>query len=105
MQLHAAPTPDREGLQAAIPGCWFWPRDSKMSSKKSGIATTRHKPSRNLRPLCNSEEKMLDDPASWLQPGEGKLVFRGVCKGQTVAFVPLSSVLHQRYFVYHALQS
>ncbi|MGC2186563.1 MAG: hypothetical protein WA637_25070 [Terriglobales bacterium] len=47
----------------------------------------------------------LDDPASWLQPGEGKLRFRGSLQGQTVAFVPLSSILHERYFVYHEIQA
>jgi hypothetical protein len=39
------------------------------------------------------------------RPGEGKLTFRGTLQGQTVAFVPLSSILHERYFVYHEIQA
>jgi hypothetical protein len=42
----------------------------------------------------------IDDPASWIQPGHGSLEFGAVSQERSLAFVPLSSILHERYFVY-----
>lgn len=47
----------------------------------------------------------LDDPASWLEPAGGKLAFRARSQDQAVAFVPLSSVVHERYSVYHEIHT
>ena len=45
----------------------------------------------------------LDDPASWLEPAGGKLTFRAAAHNQAVPFVPLSSIVHERYAVYHEI--
>ena len=42
-------------------------------------------------------------PASWLEPAGGKLAFRAVSQNQAVTFVPLSSILHERYSMYHEI--
>ncbi len=44
----------------------------------------------------------LDNPASWLEPA-GKLTFRATSQNQPVSFAPLSSVVHERYSVYHEI--
>ena len=45
----------------------------------------------------------LDEPASWLEPAGGKLAFREASQNQAVEFVPLSSIVHERYSVYHEI--
>jgi hypothetical protein len=104
MQLHAAPMPDRESLQAAMYGPLVvaarFDDEPKEKWYRHYQAQTKQEPAPPLQ-----FKGKLDDPASWLQPGEGKLTFRGSSQGQTVAFVPLSSILHERYFVYHELQA
>jgi hypothetical protein len=43
----------------------------------------------------------VDDPASWLEPAGGQLAFSTVAQNQSVAFLPLSKIIHERYSVYH----
>ena len=46
----------------------------------------------------------LVDPASWLEPAGGKLQFRASSHDQTMPFVPLSSIVHERYSLYHKIK-
>jgi len=43
----------------------------------------------------------LEDPSSWLEFSRNKLTFRTVGQTQAATFIPLSSVVHERYAVYH----
>ncbi|HEX6880791.1 MAG TPA: glycoside hydrolase family 127 protein [Terriglobales bacterium] len=100
MHLHADPMPDRETLQAAMYGPLVlaarfdteprdaWYRDFRAQEKKEPAPTLQF-------------NAKFTDPASWLQPGKEKLTFSGVSQNQSVTFVPLASVLHERYSVYH----
>jgi DUF1680 family protein len=104
MHLHASPMPDKESLQAAMYGPLVlaarfeeeprekWYRHFAAEEKQESAPTLQFKGS-------------LDDPASWLEPTGGKLGFRGVSENQTVTFVPLSSIVHERYSVYHEIQT
>ena len=104
MQLHAAPMPDRESLQAAMYGPLVLAARFEDEAKEKWYRHYQAQTKQEPAPPLQFKGK-LDDPASWLQPGEGKLTFRGSLQGQTVPFVPLSSILHERYFVYHEIQA
>jgi DUF1680 family protein len=100
MHLHAAPMPDKESLQAAMYGPLVlaarfeeeprekWYRHFASEEKQEPKATLQFK-------------GKLDDPTSWLEPAGGKLKFRALSQGQTIAFAPLSAIVHERYSVYH----
>jgi DUF1680 family protein len=102
MALHAAPMPDKESLQAAMYGPLVlaarfeeeprdkWYRHFTSEEKQEPLPTLQFK-------------GKLDEPASWLEPTGGKLAFRAVSPNQAVAFLPLSSILHERYSVYHEI--
>ena len=104
MQLHPAPMPDRESLQAAMYGPLVLAARFEDEAKEKWYRHYQAQTKQEPAPPLQFKGK-LDDPATWLQPGEGKLTFRGSLQGQTVAFVPLSSILHERYFVYHEIQA
>jgi len=100
MHLHAAPLPDKENLLAAMYGPLVlaarfeeeprekWYRHFASQEKQEPGPTLQFKGS-------------LDDPASWLKPADGKLAFHARSQSQEIAFVPLSSIVHDRYSVYH----
>jgi hypothetical protein len=46
----------------------------------------------------------LGDPSSWLEPSGDKLTFRTMGQTRTATFVPLSSIVHERYAVYHEVK-
>lgn len=46
----------------------------------------------------------LDDPSSWLEPSVNKLTFRTAGQAQAAKFVPLSSIVPERYAVYHEVK-
>jgi uncharacterized protein len=99
MHLHASPMLDNETLQAAMYGPLVlaarfeeepqekWYREFTAEEKQAPKATLQFK-------------GKLDDAASWLEPASGKLTFRPVSQNQAVKFVPLSSIVHERYSVY-----
>jgi len=99
MHLHAAPVPDKEDLQAAMFGPLVlaarlgdeprdtWYRHFAADEKKEPAPTLQF-------------QGQLDDPSTWLEPANDKLTFRTVNQPQPVTFVPLSSILHERYSVY-----
>jgi hypothetical protein len=94
--------PDKEALQAAMYGPLVlaarfeeeprekWYRHFRAEEKQEPGATLQFKGE-------------LDDPASWLEPAGGKLAFRAVSQNQAVPFLPLSSIVHERYSVYHKI--
>ena len=43
----------------------------------------------------------IEDPASWFEPTGEKLTFRTVAQTHSATFSPLSSIVHERYSVYH----
>lgn len=104
MQLHAAPMPDRESLQAAMYGPLVL---AARFEQQPGERWYRHFQAQSKQePAPPLQFKgRLDDASSWIEPAAGKLAFRGISQGQTVSFAPLSSILHERYFVYHEIQS
>ncbi len=103
MGLHAAPMPDRESLQAAMYGPLVlaarfeneprenWYRHFRADEKKAAAPTLRFQGS-------------LGDPGSWLEPGDTKLTFRSKGQSTTATFVPLASIVHERYSVYHEIE-
>ena len=103
MHLHAAPMSDREGIQAAMYGPLVLAARFEDEPREKWYRHYQAQTKQEPAPPLQFKGK-LDDPGSWLQP-EGGLKFRGVSQGQTVTFVPLSSILHERYFVYHEIQS
>ncbi len=103
MRLHAAPMPDRKDLQAAMYGPLVL------------VARLDHEPREKWYRHFRAEEKQdpeatlqfkgkLDDPASWLEPAGEKLSFRPVSQNHAVPFLPLSSIVHERYSVYHKIE-
>ena len=102
MYLHTAPMPDKETLQAAMYGPLVlaarFEEEPRERWYRHFTAAKEEKPS----PTLHFKGK-LNDPASWLEPAGGRLVFRAVSQNQTVAFVPLSSILHERFSMYHEI--
>jgi hypothetical protein len=102
MHLHTAPMPDRENLQAAMYGPLVlaarFEEEPREKWYRHFAAAEKQEPAPTLQFKGN-----LHDPASWLEPEGGKLAFRAASKDQAVAFVPLSSIVHERYSVYHEI--
>jgi DUF1680 family protein len=102
MSLHAAPMPDKESLQAAMYGPLVlaarFEEEPRERWYRHFTAAKEEKPSPTLQ-----FKGKLNDPASWLEPTGGKLAFRGSSQGQAATFVPLSSIVHERYAVYHEI--
>jgi DUF1680 family protein len=104
MQLHAAPMPDQASTQAAMYGPLVLAARFEDEPKEKWYRHYQAQTKQEPAPRLVFKGK-LDDPASWIEPTRTKLAFRAVSDGQTVNLVPLSSVLHERYFVYHEIQS
>jgi uncharacterized protein len=104
MHLHAAPTPDKQSLQAAMYGPLVlaarfdegprdeWYRDFTAQAKTPPQATLQF-------------NGKVDDPETWMEPAGEKLTFRAsaqsAAQSQSVAFVPLSRIVHEHYSVYN----
>ena len=101
MSLHAAPMPDKETLQAAMYGPLVlaarFEEEPREKWYRHFAAEEKQEPAPTLQ-----FKGRLDDPASWLEPAGGKLAFRAVSQNQA-AFVPLSSIVHERYSIYHEI--
>jgi uncharacterized protein len=102
MHLHAAPLPDQQSLQAAMYGpivlAARLEEEPREKWYRHFAAQEKQEPGLTLQ-----FKGKLDDPASWLEPRGGKLSFRGGSQNQAVTFVPLSSIVHERYSVYHEI--
>lgn len=103
MYLHAAPLPDKDSLQAVMYGPlvmaarfeeephdrWYRHFAADEKQEASPDLQFKGKPS---------------DPSDWLEPSADKLTFRTVRQSQAATFVPLSSIVHERYAVYHEVK-
>ena len=102
MHLHAAPMPDKETLQAPMYGPLVLAARLEEEPRERWYrhftAAKEEPPSPTLQFKGN-----LNDPASWLEPAGGKLVFRTVSQNPAVTFVPVSSLLHERYSMFHEI--
>jgi uncharacterized protein len=102
MHLHAAPMPDKETLQAAMYGPLVLA--ARFEEEPRDRWYRHFTAAKNEGPMPTLQFKgKLDNPASWLEPAGGKLAFHAVSQNQAVAFVPLSSIVHERYSVYHEI--
>ncbi len=102
MSLHVSPMPDKESLQAAMYGPLVLAARFEEEPREKWYRHFTSEEKQEPSPTLQFKGK-LDDPASWLEPASGKLAFRAVSQNQTVAFVPLSSIVHERYSVYQAI--
>jgi hypothetical protein len=102
MHLHAVPLPDKETLQAAMYGPLVLAARFEQEPWEKWYRHFTSEEKQAPSPTLQFKGK-LDDPASWLEPAGGKLAFRTVSQNQAVAFVPLSSIVHERYSVYHEI--
>ena len=100
MHLHAAPMPDKESLQAAMYGPLVLAARFEQEPREQWYRHFAAEEKQEPGPTLQFKGK-VDDPASWLEPAGGKLAFRAHSQGQTITFVPLSSLVHERYSVYH----
>jgi uncharacterized protein len=100
MHLHAAPMPDKESLQAAMYGPLVLAARFEEEPREKWYRHFAQEEKQEPKPTLQIKGK-LDDPASWLEPEGGKLGFRARSQGQTIAFAPLSAIVHERYSVYH----
>jgi uncharacterized protein len=100
MSLHAAPMPDKESLQAAMFGPLVLAARFEEEPRGNWYREFNAQEKQEPGPTLQFKGK-LDDPASWLESAGGKLTFRGRSQDQPVTFVPLSSIVHERYSVYH----
>jgi hypothetical protein len=102
MHLHAAPVPDKESLQAAMFGPLVLAARFEEEPRERWYRHFRAEEKQEPGPALQFKGK-LDDPSSWLEPAVGKLTFRAVAHDQALPFVPLSSIVHERYAVYHEI--
>ncbi len=102
MQLHAAPIPDKENLQAAMYGPLVLAARFEEEPQDKWYRHFAAQEKQEPAPMLQLKGK-VDDPASWLE-GNGKLTFRTVAQNQSVSFVPLSSIVHERFSVYHEIE-
>jgi uncharacterized protein len=104
MQLHAAPMPDKESLQAAMYGPLVLAARFEDEPREKWYRHFAAQEKQEAAPALQFKGK-LDDPVSWLEPAAEKLAFRGVSQNQAVTFAPLSSIVHERYSVYHEIRT
>ncbi len=100
MRLHAAPMPDKESLQAVMYGPLVLAARFEEEPRDKWYRHFTAQEKQEPAPMLQFKGK-VDDPASWLEPAGGKLAFSTVAQNQSVAFVPLSRITHERYSVYH----
>ena len=103
MHLHAAPMPDQEALQAAMYGPLVLAArlgdEPREKWYRHFTADEKQEPS----PVLEIQGQ-LDDPSTWLVPTADKLTFRTSGQSHAVTFVPLSTILHERYSVYQLVR-
>jgi DUF1680 family protein len=100
MQLHAAPMPDKESLQAVMYGPLVMAARFEAEPRDRWYRHFATDEKQQAAPTLQFKGK-LDDPSSWLEPSGNKLTFRAAGQPQATTFVPLSSIVHERYAVYH----
>jgi hypothetical protein len=103
MSLHAAPVPDKKNLQAAMYGPLVLAARFEVEPKEDWYRHFTAQGKLDPAPTLQFKGK-ANDPGTWLQPAGDKLAFRAELDNQVVNFVPLSSILHERYSVYHEIR-
>jgi DUF1680 family protein len=101
MHLHATPTPDKENLQAAMYGPLVLAARFEEEPQDKWYRHFTAQEKQEPAPMLQLKGK-VEDPASWLEVN-GKLTFRAVAQNHSVMFVPLSSIVHERFSVYHEI--
>ena len=103
MHLHAAPLPDKESLQAVMYGPLViaarFEEEPRDRWYRHFAADEKQEASPDLQ--LKGRPK---DPSNWLEPGANKLTFHTAGQRQDVTFIPLSSIVHERYAVYHEVK-
>jgi len=102
MRLHAAPTPDKPSLQAAMYGPLVLAARLEEEPREKWYRHFAAEEKQEATPTLQFKGK-LDDPSTWLEPAGKKLTFRTVGQTQAATFVPLSGIVHERYSVYHEI--
>jgi DUF1680 family protein len=102
MSLHAAPIPDKESRQAAMYGPLVLAARFEEEPRENWYRDFRAEEKQEPSPTLHFNGN-LDDPASWLEAADGKLAFRAASQNPAVVLVPLSSIVHERYSVYHEI--
>ena len=103
MHLHAAPMPDKKTLQAVMYGPLVMA--ARFNEEPSDTWYRHFAAEEKQQPAPTQQFKgKIEDPASWLEPADGTLTFRTVAQTQSATFVPLSSIVHERYSVYHEVE-
>jgi DUF1680 family protein len=100
MHLHAAPMPDKESLQAAMYGPLVLASRFEEEPREKRYRHFSSEEKQEPSPTLQFKGK-TSDAATWLEPASEKLTFRAASQNQAVVFVPLSSIVHERYSVYH----
>jgi uncharacterized protein len=102
MHLHAAPMLDQQTLQAAMYGPLVLAARFEEEPREKWYRQFTDQEKQEPMPGLQFQGK-LHDPATWLQPADSKLTFRTAGQKQAITFVPLSSIIHERYSVYHQI--
>ena len=103
MHLHAAPMPDKNTLQAVMYGPLVMA--AKFNEEPTDDWYRHFRAEEKQEPATTQQFKgKIEDPASWLEPAGGTLTFRTVAQTQSATLVPLSSIVHERYSVYHEVE-
>ncbi len=101
MHLHAAPMPDKDTLQAVMYGPLVLAARLEEEPRDTWYRHFTAQEKQDPAPMLEFKGKS-GDPASWLEPA-GPLAFRTAAQTQSVTFVPLSKIVHERYSVYHEI--
>ncbi len=103
MHLHAAPMPDKNTMQAVMYGPLVMA--AKFNEEPADKWYRHFAAEEKQEPAPTQQFKgKIEDPASWLEPAGATLTFRTVAQTQSATFVPLSSIVHERYSVYHDVE-
>lgn len=102
MHLHAAPIPDKQNLLAAMYGPLVLAARFEQEPQQNWYRQFTAQEKQDPRPTLQFTGK-VDDPTTWLEPASGKLTFQAVSQNQRITFVPLPSIVHEKYAVYHEI--
>ncbi|HEY4959625.1 MAG TPA: glycoside hydrolase family 127 protein [Terriglobales bacterium] len=103
MHLHAAPVPDKNTVQAVMYGPLVMAARFNEEPRDNWYRHFAAEEKQEPAPTQQFKGK-IEDPASWLEPAGGTLTFRTVAQSQSATFIPLSSIVHERYSVYHEVE-
>ena len=103
MHLHAAPMPDKQSLQAVMYGPLVMTARLEEEPRDRWYRQFAADEKQEAAPNLQFKGKPRD-PSSWLDPSGNQLTFRTVGQTHAATFIPLSSIVHERYAVYHEIK-